>query len=199
MSFFCRLKLLLLSLPFGSSCPPQYKDVTCNGGILSTPTYGLDGAVFSFCASIEINAPVQDVSNTILNFRNYKEWNTFIYDADVPANIDTPDDVEPGLAVTSYSTGLTPGSNNTGTDVVTFVDRPFRTAWKNDQYQDLIGVSEHVSTFCPMPGGKTRYTHWQTEYMPQSSALLPIKDNFQHQFEVQTRDLKAYVEKQQGC
>ncbi|ERF69697.1 hypothetical protein EPUS_03689 [Endocarpon pusillum Z07020] len=187
--------MLLAFLPFILAGPLRYRDVTCNGGILSTPTYGLDGAVFTVCASVEICASVREVSNTILDFRRYEEWNTFIYDADVPDNVDTPAGVAPGLSVLFYSTGLQPDVNNTGTDVVTFVDQPFLSAWKNVENEAFIGVSEHVSTFYPVPGGKTRYTHWQTHYMPQASLLLPIKDSLQRQFEVQASDLKAYVDK----
>lgn len=191
--------MLLAILPFILAGPLEYKDVTCNGGILSTPTYRLDGAVFTVCASVEICGSVREVSNTILDFRRYEEWNTFIYDAEVPDNVATPAGVAPGLSVLFYSTGLQPGVNNTGTDVVTFIDRPFFSAWKNVENEAFIGVSEHVSTFYPVPGGKTRYTHWQTQYMPQASALLPIKDNLQRQFEEQASDLKAYVEKKRKC
>ena len=199
MSLVRSVKKLLVFLPLTLARPPKYKDVTCSGGILSTPTYGLDGAVFTVCASVEICGSVREVSNTILDFRKYEEWNTFVYDADVPDNVATPAGVAPGLSVLFYSTGILQGVNNTGTDVVTFVDRPFFSAWKNDENEAFRGVSEHVSTFWPRPSGKTRYTHWQTQYMPQGSALLPIKDNLQRQFEVQASDLKAYIEKKRKC
>jgi hypothetical protein len=199
MSLICKVKALLIFLPFTLGCPPQYRDVTCNGGILSTPTYGLDGAVFTVCASVEICGSVKEVSDTILNFRKYEEWNTFIYDADVPDDVATPHDVAPGLAVLFYSTGIQPGVNNTGTDVITFIDRPFYSAWINVENEAFVGVSEHVSTFCPTRGGKTKYTHWQTQYLPQANVLLPIKESLQRQFEAQANDLKAYVERTHKC
>ncbi|EEQ35347.1 hypothetical protein McanMca71_004784 [Microsporum canis] len=187
--------LAFVPLVFGN--PSRYPIVDCTDvGLYSTPTYGLVDAVFSVCASITIKGTTKQVCDAILDFRRYSEWNTFVYNAIPPAGVDSPAQVRVGMPIRFSSTGIPPGSSSNATDIVTVVRRPLLTAWKNDELEALIGHSEHVSAFTPLGGGWTRYTHWQTQYGEKArEVLLPLKDHFQHQFEVLARDLKGYVER----
>lgn len=164
-----------------------------DGAILPTPTFGLKDAVFTVCGSSLISGSVQTVSNAILDFRRYYKWNTFITNASL--SVCTPECVyAPGLKIAFTSTGIVPGLTSVGNDVTTYIERPYFFAWKNTETPDLTGISEHVSVFLPLPGGKVRYTHWQTQYGIGAENLLPVKDAFQSQFQKQADELKVYVE-----
>ncbi|KAK2606339.1 hypothetical protein QQS21_003270 [Conoideocrella luteorostrata] len=174
---------------------PSYNTIVCNGSILPTPTYGLRGAVFTVCGESSIRGSVAQVSNAILDFRKYYEWNTFITNASVPDDVCTPDCVyAPGLRINFTSTGIVPGLTSVGHDVTSYIERPYFFAWTNTESPAQTGISEHVSIFVPLSGGKVRYTHWQTQYGTGAKNLLPVKGNFQSQFQKQADELKVYVE-----
>ncbi|KAF2178170.1 hypothetical protein K469DRAFT_600410 [Zopfia rhizophila CBS 207.26] len=183
----------LLSLPLALGYPASYNNIDCSG-LISTPTYGLKDANFSICATIHIKAPVHKVCNVILDFHRYKDWNTFVYDAIPPDGVDGPEDVRLGMNIQFSSTGIPPGQNSTATDIITFVERPFFAAWKNIEFEEFIGHSEHCLLFLPLPNGYTRFTHWQTQLGANGRTLYPVKADFQREFEFEARDLKTYVE-----
>ncbi|KAF1936825.1 hypothetical protein EJ02DRAFT_413392 [Clathrospora elynae] len=173
---------------------PDYNNIYCAyGAILPTPTYGLKDAVFTVCGTSEVRGSVQAVSNAILDFNCYYKWNTFITNASLP--VCTPDCVyAPGLQIAFTSTGIVPDMTTVGNDVTTYIQRPYFFAWKNTESPDQTGISEHVSVFVPLSGGKVRYTHWQTQYGAGAKNLLAVEDAFQSQFQKQADELKVYVE-----
>jgi hypothetical protein len=188
--------LLLASLPLALCYPAEYNNINCGGEhVLPTPTYGLKNANFSACASVKIRGSVYDVNNAILRFKDYKKWNTFIYNAVPPPGVATPRDVKVGMGIEFSSTGIPPGVNSTATDVVTFLERPFFAAWKNTMYEAYIGHSEHCFLTVPLPGGYTQFTHWQTQLGAQAGTLYPEKIYFQREFEIEARDLQQYIER----
>lgn len=172
----------------------DFQNLHCaNGAILPTPTFGLKDAAFTVCGTSVVRGSIQAVSNAILDFRRYYKWNTFIANASL--SVCTPECVYgPGLKVAFTSTGIVPGLTTVGNDVTTYIERPHFFAWKNTESPDQTGISEHVSIFVPVRGGKVRYTHWQTQYGAGAKNLLPVKDAFQSQFQKQADELKAYVE-----
>lgn len=197
----CSIWLLLAlflsssSLILGADHQPSYNTIVCNGSILPTPTYGLRDAVFTVCGESTIQGSISQVSNVILNFRKYYEWNTFITNASLPDHVCTPDCVyAPGLKINFTSTGIVPGVITVGHDVTSHIERPYFFAWTNNESPVQTGISEHVSIFVPLGGGKVRYTHWQTQYGTGANNLLPVKANFQTQFQRQADELKVCIE-----
>jgi hypothetical protein len=184
----------LIATVVASPTASAFQNIYCAfGAILPTPTYGLKDAVFTVCGTSVVSGSVQQVSNAILDFRSYYKWNTFITNASL--SVCTPDCVyAPGLSIAFTSTGIVPDLTTVGTDVTTYIERPYFFAWKNTGTPAETGVSEHVSVFVPLPGGKVRYTHWQTQYGAGAKNLLPVKDAFQSQFQKQADELKVYVE-----
>lgn len=193
---------LLLAACLGSSAlipgtghQSLYNTIVCNGSILPTPTYGLADAVFTVCGESTIQGSVSQVSNVILNFRRYYEWNTFITKASLPDHVCTPDCVyAPGLQISFTSTGIVPGVATVGHDVTSHIERPYFFAWTNTESRVLTGISEHVSILVPLSFGKVRYTHWQTQYGPGANNLLAVKANLQTQFQRQADELKVCIE-----
>jgi hypothetical protein len=87
-------KLLLLYL---SAITEAFElTLECTDGIMSTPTYNTAGAIFTACANNTINGAPSLVFDILLDFRKYHKWNTFIYDAEVPANVTDAKDVYVG-------------------------------------------------------------------------------------------------------
>ncbi|KAF1954379.1 hypothetical protein CC80DRAFT_493858 [Byssothecium circinans] len=137
---------------------------------------------------------VQEVNDAILTFKNYKNWNTFVYDGVPPAGVNGPADVKVGMGIQFSSTGIPPGVNSTSTDIITSVERPYFAAWENVEYENLIGHSEHCLLSVPLSNGYTQFTHWQTQLGAEAGNLYHSKVYFQRAFEIEVQDLKRYVE-----
>lgn len=91
--------------------------------ILPTPTYGDTGGKFTVCAQQDINAPVQAVYNTLIDFKSCHVWNTFAFQINVPTNVTTtPQDVYVGMPITQHSTGVIPIINTTDGLIVSVLD-----------------------------------------------------------------------------
>ena len=60
--------------------PPSFdpKAIRCGangtGTLLPTPSYGLDGAVFTVCSELLIDAPIPSIYYTLIDFNNYGQW-----------------------------------------------------------------------------------------------------------------------------
>lgn len=190
--------LLLGALPLTLAYPGEANSVKCAGDdtLIWTPTYGTKDAVFSVCASVTIKGTVQQVSNAILDFPKYKKWNTFVVNAVPPAGVKKPSDLKIGMGISFTSVGIPAGSNNTATDYITFLEPPYFAAWKNTDYDEFIGHSEHVLLFAPLPNGYSQFTHWQTQLGAAAVNLLPVKPDFQREFTQEANDLKVYIESQ---
>ena len=111
--------VLLQGLVVLASYPVQsLRNARCNG-ILPTPTYGLTGSLFTVCAEELIAAPVSRIYDTLIDFRNYHIWNSFVIDVKVPATVINPSDVSVGMSMDFTTQGLLPLLNSTSTEIVT--------------------------------------------------------------------------------
>ena len=172
-----------------------YESIDCStGGIYPTPTYGVNDGVFTVCATINITGTTEQASYVILDFNNYYKWNQFVYAAIPPAGVQTPSGVVPGLAVLMNSTGVPTGYNASSTDIMTYIDPPTLTAWKNVELEASVGHSEHVQVFVPLGNGLIRYVNYQTQYGAGAENVVDLLPDFQREFDLQATDLKAYVE-----
>ncbi|KAJ6457733.1 hypothetical protein C8R45DRAFT_1032909 [Mycena sanguinolenta] len=179
---------------------------------LPTPTYGSDQIVFTVCAELNINAPLIDVYNAILDFQAYPSWNTFVFAVDLPCNVTTtPTDNYIGMPMTFHTAGVLPPFNATSNEVLTVLDYANAagyslSAWRYDDGLGGVGMrAEHPNVLvdmcrcvgCPISSGSgvTRYLSFETYYVGTETVLiLPLKRNLQMAFEKQGADLKAYVE-----
>ncbi|KAL7627563.1 hypothetical protein AAE478_001756 [Parahypoxylon ruwenzoriense] len=174
-------------------------------GTLVTPTYGTKGAVFGICTELTIDAPPRAVYDAVLDFQSYRLWNSFIVDVELPPNVSsTPEDVYVGMVMRFTSRGLIGGLNTTSTEVVSlFDDGPGSSyslaVW---HYDDGIGGTgsraEHPNVFVDLGNGSTRYLSYETYYAGLSTGTIALlKEQLQNAYDVQGRDLKAYVERKQ--
>ncbi|KAI9707824.1 MAG: hypothetical protein M1820_004429 [Bogoriella megaspora] len=194
------VQVFLYFFSFVAAASPDlevYKKMNCSsGGIYPTPTYGVEDGVFTVCATITIKGTTLQVYNAVIDFKDYYKWNQFVYAASVPAGVQTPSGVKPGLPVLFNSTGVPPGTNASSTDIVTYIEPPYLAAWKNVELEQFVGHSEHVQVFVSLRPGLVQYVNYQTQYGANAQNILYLEPDFQHQFELQARDLKAYVERQ---
>ncbi|KAI1402117.1 hypothetical protein F4819DRAFT_296149 [Hypoxylon fuscum] len=90
---------------------------------LVTPTYGTEGAIFTICSELLINAEPRAAYNATLDFKSYPQWNSFIIDVALPNNVSsTPDDTYIGMAMNFTSTGLIGSLNTTSVEVISLLD-----------------------------------------------------------------------------
>ena len=170
-----------------------------NSGIMTTPTYGTQGAIFTVCAQATIHASPTPIYDVLIDFPRYSAWNTFVYSVDVPANVSSAADVYVGMPMTFYSSGLIPLLNSTSNERITYLEPdavpPF-VAWRFDPgvLGGLVMQAEHVSLLQDLGDGKTEYVSWETYYGAGALVVLALKGNLQRGFEEQTTDLKARVE-----
>ena len=176
--------------------------INCNqSSILTTPTYGTKGAIFTICSSILINAPVSVIYETIIDFRRYGEWNSFVVSVDVPANVSTAQDVYIGMPMTFKSAGLIPGMETSSKEVITGLNPQqapgiASAVWKyDDSVNGYFQRAEHISLVREKEAGVREYVSWETYYGPGAVVVGGLlKANLQEAFERQGRDLKARVE-----
>ncbi|KAK5081511.1 hypothetical protein LTR05_007642 [Lithohypha guttulata] len=212
------LALLAISLPHSSALPaPEslrrdvseaIKSVRCADGLLPTPKYGLENASFSVCTEEIIHAPSSLIYNALLDFRQYHVWNTFVTEVQLPAAVQTPADVYPGLDIVFTTQGLVPGVDTLSIEIVTLLDPPAPhkqpAKWKDWNHDDGYSIvawesgvavqAEHPTSLQELGGGNVRMISWETYYRPNDTVVLPIAGALQSAFVQQGRDLKAYVE-----
>ncbi|KAJ7804815.1 hypothetical protein B0H14DRAFT_2611975 [Mycena olivaceomarginata] len=74
-------------------------------------------------SELNISAPLIDVYNTILDFRAYPSWNTFVFAVDLPSNVTTtPTDDYVGMPMMFHTAGVLPFFNTTSNEVLTVLD-----------------------------------------------------------------------------
>ncbi|KAI1210849.1 uncharacterized protein F4807DRAFT_420607 [Annulohypoxylon truncatum] len=171
-------------------------------GTLTTPTYGTDGAIFTVCSELLINASPLAVYNAILDFKSYPRWNAFIPDVSLPANVtSTPRDLYLGMPMTFTSSGLIGSLNTTSAEILTVLDASgasdyLLNAWRYDD--GVGGVSaraEHPNVLVDLGNGSTRYLSYETYYAGLSTgAIALLKEQLKQEFDIQAQDLKTYVE-----
>lgn len=178
-----------------------------SSAVLPTPTYGLAGAVFTVCTEQNISAPPELVYNTILDFRSYHLWNSFVVDVeDLPPNVTrTPENVYVGMPMTFVTQGIVPLINTTSSEIITVLGGPSSSqdaggylfpVWRDNL--TALGVlvqAEHPNVLVDIGGGLTRYVSYETYYQEIFvGALLLIRETLQERFVRQGEDLRRYVE-----
>ncbi|KAI1409433.1 hypothetical protein F5Y13DRAFT_170413 [Hypoxylon sp. FL1857] len=169
---------------------------------LVTPTYGTDGAIFTICTELLINAEPLAGYNPVLDFKSYPRWNSFIIDVALPDNVtSTPADIYVGMAMTFTSNGLIGSLNTTSTEVISLFDPTGASgylinAWHYDDGIGGVGSrAEHPNIFVDLGNGSTRYLSYETYYAGWSTSTIALlKDKLQKEWDIQAQDLKAYVE-----
>jgi hypothetical protein len=189
-------------LPFVTASSNAYTlPLNCapNSGIMTTPTYGITGAIFTVCAQTTIYASSIPIYDVLIDFPHYSSWNTFVYSVDVPANVSCAADVYVGMPMTFHTFGLIPVVNSTSNESITYLEPaavpPF-VGWRFDPgvLGGLVMQAEHVSLLQDLGDGTTEYVSWETYYGAGALAVLVLGGNLQKEFEDQARDLKAWVE-----
>ncbi|KAI1753548.1 hypothetical protein F4782DRAFT_80650 [Xylaria castorea] len=189
--------------------PYDYSSLACPSSSLSTlitPTYGEKGALFTVCSSIKINAPASLTRNAILDFKSYSSWNSFVVSVSLPSNVtETPKQDYVGMPMVFTTSGLVAGLNTTSAEILTVLDyvgvggdgKSFMlAAWRYDD--KLAGVdarAEHPIVVVDSGDGTSWYLSWETYYVGLlTPAIALLRTKLQAQFEVQSADLKTYVE-----
>ncbi|KAI0490579.1 hypothetical protein F4859DRAFT_12911 [Xylaria cf. heliscus] len=189
--------------------PYDYSSLACpssQSSTLITPTYGEDGALFTVCSSIKINAPVSLTRDAILDFKSYSLWNSFVVSVSLPSNVtETPEHDYVGMPMVFATSGLVAGVNTTSAEVLTVVDyagigdngKPYTlVAWRyNDKLAGIGARAEHPIVVVDSGDGSSLYVSWETYYAGLvTPAIALLKSKLQAQFDAQAADLKAYVE-----
>ncbi|KAI1386344.1 uncharacterized protein F4822DRAFT_312919 [Hypoxylon trugodes] len=196
---------LLLTLAATSARAIDYSSLHCPTdptSTLETPTYGTSGAIFTICSELLINAPPISAYSAILDFNSYPLWNTFIISVGLPSNVTTtPGDIYISMPMSFISNGLISGINTTSTEVISLFDATgtdgyLVNAWHYDDGFGGIGArAEHPNVFVDLGNGSTRYLSYETYYAGLTTGTIGLlREQLQHEWDVQAQDLKAYVE-----
>jgi hypothetical protein len=153
------------------------------------------------CTELVIEVPWEIIYETLIDFRRYHLWNSFVVDVAVPEGLKTPEDVYVGLDVLFTTAGLFPDTNTTSYEVVTVLSHDSRAgyemaAWRsNFFYNGTLSRAEHPSILYDAGYGKTRYVSYETYYEePAAPVIFEIKSQLQAVFDQQGLDLRTYVE-----
>lgn len=189
----------MLALPAYSNAYKLPLNCAPNSGIMTTPTYGTTGAIFTVCAQNLINTSPSPIYNALIDFPRYPAWNTFVYSVDMPAGVTSAKDVYVGMPMTFHSSGLLGGINSTSDERITYLEpkaTPPFVGWRYDPGA-IVGLAmqaEHVSLLQDLGNGSTKYVSWETYYGVGSVVIAALKGSLQKEFEDQARDLKARLE-----
>lgn len=189
---------LLLLIVTTSSAYTLPVDCAPNGGIMTTPTYGMTGAIFTVCAQTTIHSSPSPIYTVLIDFHRYTAWNTFVYSVDVPANVSSAEDVYVGMPMTFHTFGLVPVINSTSDERITYLEPdsvPSFIGWRFDPgvLGGLLMQAEHVSLLLDLGDGTTKHISWETYYGAGALTVLALR-SLQKEFVDQARDLKARVE-----
>lgn len=175
-------------------------ECAANNGIMTTLTYGTENAIFTACAQEVVEGSPSQVYEVLLDFPRYPAWNTFCYLIDLPSNVSSAKDVYVGMPMTFHTSGLTPPSNSTSDELITYLElgaSPPFAGWRFDpgQVEGLLIQAEHLSVLQDLGNGTTKYVSWETYYGAGSLVLNALlKSNLQKEFGIQGSDLKARME-----
>lgn len=162
---------------------------------LPTPTYGDIDAVFTICTEQLINAPLELVYDTLIDFSSYHLWNSFVVDVEVPPDTKTPEGVYIDMPMTFITSGIIPLINTTSAEIVTRLEKNIPTWRGNVIMLGVLIVAEHPNILVDQGNGTTRYVSYETYYNePLLPSLLALKPALKRMFARQGKDLRAYVE-----
>ncbi|GKT49576.1 uncharacterized protein ColSpa_09757 [Colletotrichum spaethianum] len=178
----------------------------CSDGLLATPSYNLTRALFTVCAEVIIDAPIQAIYDTVIDFGRYSEWNTFVVEAVPPPNVQGPEDVYLEMPVKFTSAGIIPLFNASSNEVVSVLAPDVEdddglgrvravSAWRYDDGLNGYGLlAEHPNLLTDLGNGSVRMVSYETFYLPGAALLLLSKGTLRERFDTQATDLKRYLE-----
>ena len=142
-----QVPMLLLFTAMVSTTLSQPLPVSCTESIMTTPRFGTANAVFTACFNLTIPATPSPLYNILADFPRYHEWNSFVYDVDLPAGVESVEDVYVEMPMTFYTRGLLEGVNTTSNERVTALEAQLASpyiAWRYDggEAGDLLMQAE---------------------------------------------------------
>ncbi|KAL9530953.1 hypothetical protein SMMN14_05192 [Sphaerulina musiva] len=200
--------------------PSQLINIRCNNNNkLPTPTYGDKHIIFTICVEREIQAPVTQVYNTLLDFRLYSDWNSFVIDVQPSSSSsgnvegELPRGPAPlGTKVKFITRGLIGSLNTTSEEIVTVdlkgifsssssssseegtegtTSRHAINAWR---YDGVGQRAEHPNVLTDLGERGTRYVSFESYYGLLAPVTEVLKGKLKSAFEAQADDLKRFVE-----
>ncbi|KAL0570435.1 hypothetical protein V5O48_011529 [Marasmius crinis-equi] len=171
--------------------------------------------VFNASASILINAPIDQVWNTLLDFPSYPEWNPFVRsqvvtDAfGIPLADQTPREglyltitsqIPPIEGPVDASTPSNPLQTQIIRERVTHVNTPeqYQAAWKFAEAPDLLLSAERWSVLSEVVSGSETLTFYESREVYDGPLAELVKVTYgsglQEGFDAQATALKARVE-----
>lgn len=198
--------------------PSQLVNIRCNNNAnkLPTPTYGDKHIIFTICVEREIQAPITQVYNTLLDFRLYSDWNSFVIDVQPSSSSsgnvgEIPRGPAPlGTKVKFITRGLIGSLNTTSEEIVTVdlknilssssssseeeegtASRHAINAWR---YDGVGQRAEHPNVLTDLGERGTRYVSFESYYGLLAPVTEVLKGKLKSAFEAQADDLKRFVE-----
>lgn len=203
--------------------PSQLVNIRCNNNAnnnnkLPTPTYGDKHIIFTICVEREILAPITQVYNTLLDFRLYSDWNSFVIDVQPSSSSsgngegEIPRGPAPlGTKVKFITRGLIGSLNTTSEEIVTVdqkdifsssssaegtssegtASRHAINAWR---YDGVGQRAEHPNVLTDLGERGTRYVSFESYYGLLAPVTEVLKGKLKSAFEAQADDLKRFVE-----
>ncbi|KAL0066240.1 hypothetical protein AAF712_006671 [Marasmius tenuissimus] len=172
--------------------------------------------IFNASARILINAPIQKVWDTLLDFPSYPEWNPFVRsqvvvdDLGIPLNDQTPQEgrfiliksvIPPLEGPVDASTPSDPERTQITKEIITHVNTPeqFQTAWKNDSPPEVLDA-ERWSAVSEVVLDSRTYTLYESREVFRGEMAPIVEESvgegLQKAFEAQATALKARAESQ---
>lgn len=197
--------------------PSQLVNIRCNNNNnnnkLPTPTYGDKHIIFTICVEREIQAPITQVYNTLLDFRLYSDWNSFVIDVQPSSSSGNVGELPHGPAplgtkVKFITRGLIGSLNTTSEEIVTVdqknlfsssssaeeegtASRHAINAWR---YDGVGQRAEHPNVLTDLGERGTRYVSFESYYGLLAPVTEVLKGKLKSAFEAQADDLKRFVE-----
>ncbi|KAF2756381.1 hypothetical protein EJ05DRAFT_501887 [Pseudovirgaria hyperparasitica] len=171
---------------------------------LPTPTYGT-GGIFSICTEQIIRGSIQHIYTTLLDFRAYATWNSFVVDVQLPDTVTTASDVYLNMPMTFTTSGLISGVNTTSNEIVTVLSAPSPgnqyahkaiaiNAWRWDDGLGGLGRAEHPNLLTDLGDDTVRYISYETYYGVGGAPVYVLHTQLQEAFERQGKNLKDFIE-----
>lgn len=120
----------MLTIAYSQALPLE-----CTGDIMTTPRFGTANAVFTACSNLTIPSSPSTLYNVLADFPRYHEWNSFVYDVDLPVGVETVNDLYVDMPMTFHTSGLIPGVNTTSNERITGLEPGLEMpyiAWRYD-------------------------------------------------------------------
>lgn len=207
--------------------PSQLVNIRCSTNAnakLPTPTYGDQKIIFTICVEREIQAPITQVYNTLLDFRLYSDWNSFVIDVQ-PSSSSSGGNVKEelprgpaplGTRVKFITRGLIGSLNTTSEEIVTVDQKNLFSSSSSSEEEGTEGTegkasasrhainawrydgvgqrAEHPNVLTDLGERGTRYVSFESYYGLLAPVTEVLKGKLKSAFEAQADDLKRFVE-----